>query len=167
VTLSLASNFGGQGEQPNNQVFNTINAGSFGIDWLANNSWLEGNGSGNGTQGYPNPNNYVTFQSIPGLLAGGYDSLGTYTYTPPGDNIYVSYSLQMDPNLVAGAAAGGNLSLYFYAADNQVSYLFNSRSYASNHPELTLTAAPIPEPAVAAVLLLGAGAFAASRRRNP
>src|SRR5262245_23699492 len=30
VTLSLASNFGDQGEQPNNGVFNTINGGNFG-----------------------------------------------------------------------------------------------------------------------------------------
>jgi hypothetical protein len=164
LTLSLASNFGGQGEQPTSHLFNTVNAGSFGIDWLANNSWVQGNGGGSGTPGYPNPNNYVTLQSVPGLLAGGYDSLGTYTYTPPGDNKYDSYSLQMDPNLVAGAAAGTNVSLYFYAADNQVSYLFNAGTFASNHPELTLTAAPIPEPAMPALLLLGAGVFASRRR---
>src|SRR5215469_3961506 len=41
ITLSLASNFGGQGEQPNNGIFNTINAGQFGIDWLGNNTWVE------------------------------------------------------------------------------------------------------------------------------
>ena len=35
VQLSLASNFGVQGAQPNNDIFNTINAGSFGIDWLS------------------------------------------------------------------------------------------------------------------------------------
>ena len=48
LTFSLASNFGTQGAQPNNAIFNTINAGSFGIDWLANDSWVEGTGGGNG-----------------------------------------------------------------------------------------------------------------------
>ena len=53
MTLSLASNFGIQGEQPTSTLFNTINTGSFGIDWLSNDSWVEGTGSGNGTPGYP------------------------------------------------------------------------------------------------------------------
>src|SRR5215472_9271013 len=42
ATLSLASNFGGQGEQPNNLIFNSINAGSFGIDSLADTTWNPG-----------------------------------------------------------------------------------------------------------------------------
>src|SRR6185312_6755270 len=44
ATLSLASNFGTQGATPNNNIFNTINTGSFGVDWLANDSWVEGTG---------------------------------------------------------------------------------------------------------------------------
>jgi hypothetical protein len=142
VTLSLASNFGTQGTQPNNSVFNTINAGNFGIDWLANNSWVEGTGGGMGAA-----NGAVSFNSIPSLLSPGYDTLGTYTYTPPGNNVYVNYSLGLDAGLVSDVAAGGAVSLYFYAADNQVSYLFNSKEFSSNHPELTLTAVAVPEPA--------------------
>ncbi|HXA44047.1 MAG TPA: hypothetical protein VNZ25_00955 [Candidatus Angelobacter sp.] len=142
VTLSLASNFGTQGTQPNNSVFNTINAGNFGIDWLVNNSWVEGTGGGMGAA-----NGAVSFNSIPGLLSPGYDTLGTYTCTPPGNNVYVNYSLGLDAGLVSDVAAGGAVSLYFYAADNQVSYLFNSKEFSSNHPELTLTAVAVPEPA--------------------
>src|SRR5208282_3834273 len=127
--------------QPNNAIFNTINAGSFGIDWLANDSWVEGTGGGNGAA-----NGAVSFNSIASLLSPGYDSLGTYTYAPPGNNIYANYSLPLDANLVSGAATGGDVSLYFYAADNQVSYLFNSKEFASNHPELTITAVHVPEP---------------------
>jgi hypothetical protein len=154
VTLSLASNYGVQGVQPNNAVFNSINAGSFGIDWLANDSWVEGAGSGSGEPGYPTTSE-VSFNSIPSLLASGYDSLGTYLYTPPGNNVYVNYSLPLDANLDAGAASGGDVNLYFYAADDEVSYLFNSRTYASNHPELTITVAAAPEPSVLTMSALG------------
>ena len=142
VTLSLASNFGTQGTQPNNNIFNTINAGNFGIDWLVNNSWVEGTGGGMGSA-----NGAVSFNSIPSLLAPGYDPLGTYTCTPPGNNVYANYSLGLDAGLVSDVEAGGAVSLYFFAADNQVSYLFNSKEFASNHPELTLTAVAVPEPA--------------------
>jgi hypothetical protein len=151
LTLSLASNSGVQGVQPSSSLFSPINAGQFGIDWLANNTWAEGTGNGNGAA-----NGAVSFNSIPGLLAAGYDPLGTYAYTPPGNNVYVNYAMPLDSGLVSSATAGGALSLYFYAADNQVSYLFNSKDFSSNHPELTLTAALVPEPG-AYGLLLGLG----------
>lgn len=156
LQLSLASNFGTQGAQPPNTIFNTINRGMFGIDWLANNSWAEGTGGGMGGPGYPN-NNSVSFNSISSLLAAGNDPLGTFLYTPPGNNVYENYELPLDGSLVSGAAAGGPLSLYFYAADNQVSYLFNSKEFASDHPELTISAAAVPEPAT---LTLAASALA-------
>lgn len=165
VTLSVASNFGVQGAQPNNQIFNTINAGSFGIDWLADSSWTAGNGGGSGTPGYPN-NNYIDYAYIPTLLSYGYDSLGDFSYTPPGNNIYLSYTLPLDSGLINNAAAGDNLSLYFYAADDQVSYLFNSQVYASNHPELTLVATPTPEPATLTLLSAAAGTLLIAARRK-
>ena len=165
VTLSLASNFGVQGAQPNNLIFNTINAGSFGIDWMADNSWTAGNGGGSGTPGYPN-NSYVDYADIPTLLGNGYDSLGDFNYTPPGNNIYLSYTLPLDSGLVANAAAGDNLSLYFYAADDNVSYLFNSQVYASNHPELTLVATPTPEPATLTLISAAAGTLLIAARRK-
>jgi hypothetical protein len=157
LTLQLASNFGTQGSQPNNNIFNTINAGSFGINWLSYDNWAEGTGGGMGSPGYPTTS-AVSFNSISALFSGAHDSLGTYAYAPPGNNVYVNYALPLNADLVADANAGGDVSLYFYAADDQVSYLFNARSFASNHPELTLSVAPVPEPntwAIIAVALVG------------
>ena len=151
LTLRLASNFGDQGEQPNNGIFNTINAGNFGIDWLSNDTWTEGTGGGMGSPGFPN-NSTVSFNSISTLYSGAYDSLGVYNYAPPGDGIYLSYSLPLSANLVADATGGGDVSLYFYAADNQIGYLYNARSFGSNRPEFDIKATPVPEPASLALI---------------
>jgi hypothetical protein len=160
-TLSLASNFGTNGAIPNNGLLNTVSGGNFGIDWLAYDSWVEGTGGGNGAA-----NGAVNFNSISTLFSAGSDSLGTYLYTPPGNNVYASYSLPLDANLVSNAAAGGAVSLYFYAADTRVSYLFNSREFASNHPELTITAVPVPEPAATTLLVAALGGFLLLRNRK-
>ena len=165
MSLSLASNFGGQGEVPNNGIFNTINAGSFGIDWLANDGWVEGTGSGMGSTGFPN-NSSVSYNSIPGLFSPGSSSLGTFTYTPPGDNVYATYTLPLNSSLVSDVDAGGDVSLYFYAADNQVSYLFNARSFGSNRPEFTITAAAIPEPGTVALAATALGSLLVFRKRG-
>lgn len=115
ATLSLASNFGVQGMQPNNQMFNTINAGSFGIDSLADTTWTPGTGGGGGTSGYP-ANNDVDFAYVPTLLGSagsGYDSLGDFTYTPPGNNVYLTYTLPGNDAILDSTAANGSVSLFF------------------------------------------------------
>jgi len=160
LTLMLASNTGTQGANPGNAIFNTIHSGNFGIDWIANDSWVEGTG----TPGTPQPTG-VNFNSISSLFA-TFDSLGAYTYTPPGNNVYASYGLSLDSGLVTDAAAGGDVSLYFYAADSQISYLFNSRTFSQANPELILTAAPVPEPSVTALLTLAFGGGLYLQKRN-
>jgi hypothetical protein len=160
-TLSLASNFGANGAIPNNNLLNTVSGGNFGIDWLSYDGWVEGNGGGMGAA-----NGAVSFNSISTLFSAGSDSLGTYLYTPPGNNVYASYSLPLDANLVSDAAAGGAVSLYFYAADTQVGYLFNSKEFASNHPELTITAVPVPEPTTITWLAASLGGLLFSYRRK-
>jgi hypothetical protein len=162
LTLSLASNVGTQGGNPGNAIFNTINSGAFEIDWLSDDAWVEGTG----TPAAPSSTG-VNFDSIPTLLAGG-DVLGTYTYTPPGNGTYATYTLPLDPNLVANAAGGANLSLYFYATNGAVSYLFNSRSGSAPHPELTLDVTPTPEPATVSLLAaaLGSGWWLGRRKRT-
>lgn len=161
--MSLASNFGTQGVQPPLTTFNTINGGQFGIDWLGFNNWVEGTGSGMGSPGYPSTS-AVSFNSIPTLFSAGSASLGTYLYTPPGNNIYENYSLPLNSSLVSGAAAGGDVSLYFFAADNQVSYLFNSKEFGSNHPELTISATVIPESGTLALATSALACLLFSRR---
>ena len=160
LTLMLASNTGTNGAVPGNTIFNTINGGSFGIDWLSNDSWVEGSG----TPAAPSATG-VNFNSISTLLAGSV-SLGTYTYTPPGNNVYANYLLPLDASLVSDSTAGGDVSLYFYATDSQVSYLFNSRTFASGRPELTINAAAVPEPAAMSLLALSLGSLMCLRGRK-
>ena len=162
MTLSLASSsFGTSGAIPTSQILNTVEGGNFGIDWLGNNSWVEGTGNGNGAA-----NGAVSFNSISTLFSAGSDTLGTFTYTPPGNNTYASYALPLDANLVSDAAAVSALSLYFFAADNPDSYLFNSKDNSSDHPELTITAAAVPEPAGFTILSSILAGWLVLRRRQ-
>jgi hypothetical protein len=160
LTLSLASNTGTQGAPPGNNIFNTVSGGMFGMDWLSYDAWMEGSGTPQSpsTMG-------VNFNSIPTLLAGS-ESLGTYTYTPPGNGVYANYSLPLDANLLIDAAAGGDVSLYFFAADSQIGYLFNSKSFnGPGHPELTITATAVPEPMTISLFAVSLGSILCFRGR--
>lgn len=159
ITLSLASNQGTNGAHMNT-LFNPVHGGQFNIDWLGNNSWIEGTGGGTGSPA----GSSVSFNSISTLFSAGSAPLGTFTYTPPGNNVYENYSLSLNGSLVSGVAAGGEVSLYLSAADNQVSYLFNSKDFASNHPELAITATAIPEPGTVALATAALGCILMSRR---
>jgi len=157
LTLRLAGSFGTQGAVPNNNLLNAVSGGSFGISWLANDSWVEGNGGGSGAA-----NGAVSFNSVASLLSAGSASLGTFTYSPPGNNVYVSYDLPLASGLISDAMGGGDVSLYLSAADNQVGYLINSRSFTSANPQLVVTA--VPEPGTLATVTAILGAWLLSRR---
>jgi hypothetical protein len=138
ISLTLTSNYGSNGLQPNNDMFPVISGGNFVIEWLSNDSWLEGNGTRNfpATEG-------ITYDSltVTDLLSGAQAILCTNTYTPPGNNVPVTYTLPPDTNLLADVSGGGDVSLLFYAADNQIGYLFNSHSYGrGNEPLINVTA---------------------------
>jgi len=167
IALNLASNFGDQGEQPNNGNFNTINAGQFNVQWISTDDWIEGTGSGMGVAPGTPPS--VTFANkATTLLSGTSAPLGTFLYTPPGDQTYRSYSLALDPNLVNDVVTSGLTSLYFSAADDQVGFLFNAKSYSTNWPRFSVTADLAPVPVPAAVWLFGSGltAMVGLARRN-
>lgn len=138
ISLELAGNFGATGEQPDTAIFNPINGGNFVIEWLADDDWVEGTGRPNkpATDG-------VTFASLPALLAEAHEILCTNTYVPPGDNVHVTWPLPFNHDLVNDIIGGGPVSFRFYAADNQVSYLFNSHNFGNgNQPLIHVTAIP-------------------------
>jgi hypothetical protein len=138
VSLDLASNYGVDGVQPNNPIFNVIAGGQFAIEWLSDSNWVEGTGTPN----LPTTDG-VCYNSLPTLLTPPVEILCTNTYVPPGDNVRVQWPLPLSTNLVGSLTNGGNVSLLFFAADNQVNYLFNSHKYGrGNEPYLEVVATP-------------------------
>lgn len=139
IALELTSNYGASGVQPNNPIFNVISGGQFVIEWLSDDSWLEGTGNPN----LPTTDG-VTLDSLPDLLVSPHEILTTNTYAPPGVNVHVIWPLPLRSNLVTDVATGGEVSFLFYAADEQINYPFNSHSYGrSNEPLIHVTAAPL------------------------
>jgi len=162
AALNLGTNFGTQGQQPNNPIFASINAGNFIIGWMASDAWIEGTGTPAVTT--PPTDGSLTYSNLPTYLSASDQSLGTFTYIPKG-NVVSSWSLGLGSNFVSDVDAGGSVSLRLYAAPgSDVSYLFNARSFASNPPMLVLTADAVPEPASLGMLACG-GLLLLSRRR--
>jgi hypothetical protein len=146
ITLQLTSNYGGTGEIPDNPLFPPIHGGRFVIEWLSNNDWIEGTGRPK----QPTTDG-VTYDLLPYLLSGPHNILCTNTYNPPGDNVPVIYSLPLETNLVNEISQGGDATLLFYAADNQIAYLFNSyNSGGTNVPFINISANETPPKIVAA-----------------
>lgn len=150
ISLTLTSNYGTSGEQPYNAIFPAVSGGRFVIEWLADNDWMEGTGTPN----LPTTDG-VTYDSLPGLLSGANEILGTNLYTPPGDNVAVTYPLPLTTNLVAAVAAGGDITLLFYAADDQIGYLFNSDNYGRGNEPLIQISATSVLPMLAGVITNG------------
>jgi len=160
VTLTLAGNNGIQGQQPNNAIFPTINAGSFTITLMSNDTWLEGTG---------NPSNPttdgVTYDTLSSYLGSGDTAVGTYSYVPPGNNVQQTWAMSDATGFQAEIVSGSDVSLLVSPADTTIGYLFNSRSYtASNRPLITVTA--IPEPGAYVMALAGFAGLVLLRRRR-
>jgi hypothetical protein len=138
ISLTLTSNYGTAGVQPNNAIFNIISAGNFVINWISDNDWAEGTGTPN----LPTTDG-VTYDSLPELTSGVVEILCTNSYTPPGNNVPITYPLPVNTNIVAEIEAGGQASFLFYAADTNINYLFNSKEYGrGNQPLINITASP-------------------------
>ena len=153
VTLQLNAS------APNNGIFNAPSAaGQFGISFMQNNSWTEGNG----TPTSLSTTGGITYNTLPGFLSVNNESLGTFSYNGATTGL-TTYSLALTPGFSADILAGGNVSLDMFAADNSINYLFNSKNFgtAADRPLLTITA--VPEPGVAALCLSGLGLLAAIR----
>lgn len=160
ITLRLAGNDGEQGDQPLNPIFPAINAGAFAIAWFADDSWVEGTGTPSSLK-----TDGIMYSTLAGYL-GTTEEVGAFSYVPPGDNVPVTWDLDLTSGFAADAAAGNKISLLVAPDDPAGSYLFNARSYgtAGNRPLLGVTAVPEPSAALLAVAALGA-AIGGSRRR--
>lgn len=154
VTLQLGTNFGTAGQQPNNPIFNEITAGSFGVDWMSDDSWAEGTGN----PSVPTTDG-ITFDTLPGYLSAEDLSLGAFDWVATGNGVS-TYDLVFGGAFLDDILDGSVASFRLYANDAEVSYLINSRSFgqATNRPALTITA--VPEPAAWLWLALPACALA-------
>lgn len=166
ITLQLGTNFGTQGSQPNNPIFNAINAGLFSIDWLANDNWIEGTGN----PASPTTDG-ITFSGLASLMSLDDETLGIFGYTPVGNTtiptiVPATYGLSLEPGILSDIADGEAVSFRAYAGNAGVSFLFNSRSFgtAANRPTLIVSA--IPEPSSVALTGLAAVTLINRRRRH-
>jgi hypothetical protein len=159
VTLTLTA------QSPNNTIFN-FGTGTFQVNWIGNNSWLEGTG----TPASPTTNG-ITYAQEPSILNPSVDeSLGTFNY-----NGATSGQAKLNFGLPSGftseISTGGLVSFYMTATTNStVGFTFNSRNFttAADWPMLDITAVAVPEPTTAALLGLSCMSLAAigRRRRN-
>jgi hypothetical protein len=126
-----------------NSIFNNVAAGQFAVSLMQNNSWVEGAGNG----GTPTSDG-ISFDSLENTYINNAldQPLGVYEFG--GNTIGAnSYTLGLSSQLVADALSGGNVSLRLFAADSNVSYLFDSRTGGSTafHPMITVDASVVPE----------------------
>lgn len=124
-----------------NPIFNNIAAGQFGVSLLQNDSWVEGTGNG----GVPSSDG-ISFTSLQNTYLNNTtdQALGAFNFGG-GSSGANSYSLSLTSGIVGDLLAGDDLGLRLFAADNQVSYLFSSRSGGfSVRPTLLISAVPEP-----------------------
>lgn len=145
----------------NPNFFNPTAAGQFGISLLKNNSWLEGAG---------NPAAPTTDGITYGSLLDTYldnandQALGTFSFGG-GSSGANSYLLGLTSGLRTDVLTGDHLSLRLSAADNNVSYLFNSRTITSISSRPVLIITGVPEPGIVVQGALGFGMLWSWRRR--
>ena len=153
VTLQLTA------AAPNNAIFNASAAGQFGVSLMLNNNWAEGTGTPNapGTTG-------ISFSTLPNFESALDEAVGSFSYGGATSGS-ASYTLTLSPTLVADALGGDAVSLRLFAEDSSVSYLFDSRSFATSTSRPLLTIDAVPEPGSLTLTMLGAGLFGWFRKR--
>jgi len=121
----------------NNSIFDQ-GKGGFEIDWIADDNWTEETGMPNRptTDGlaYANESALLTKAA----------SLGTFTNT--GTNATLLFPLALALAFVSNAQAGSEVTFFLTAANPQIGFTFNSRSFAtvSARTYLEISAAPRP-----------------------
>jgi hypothetical protein len=146
---------------PNNALFNSAAAGQFSLNWMQNDSWVEGTG----TPATPTTDG-ITYSTLPSFRGGSDELLGTYSFNgaTTGNN---TWTLGLTTHFLADATAGNVVSLLGLPADSAVSYTTNSENFptTTSRPVLMVTAQAVPEPAALGFLVIGGMAVLARRRR--
>jgi hypothetical protein len=149
---------------PNHALFNNSAAGQIVASWMQNDNWAEGLGTPNTPGGTG-----VTWNSLGSILSASDQALGSLSFDGATSGS-VAFPLSITSGLAADAAAGSLLSLRFFppAGETTVSGLFNSRSFntPASRPVLTLNAVAVPEPATAALAMIGMMALFYRGRRT-
>ncbi len=140
VTLKLTSASPG-----NNALFNSSSAGQFYLDWMAEDSWVEGDTKSE------TPSTSITFDSLATLRSASDQLLGTFSYGGATSGA-TTYTLGLGSSFVADLLGGNQVSFRLYAADTNVSYLFNSRNNNTTENRPVLTVTTVPEPAMLSML---------------
>jgi hypothetical protein len=157
VTLTLTA------QSANNADFN-YGPGQFQVNWIGNNSWLEGTG----TPASPTTNG-ITYAQEPSILNSNVDeSLGTFSYNGATSG-QVKLTFGLPSGFISEISTGNLVSFYMTATPGStVGFTFNSRNFttSSDWPALDITAVAIPEPSTVALLGLSCVVLAAIGRRR-
>jgi hypothetical protein len=145
---------------PANPLFNATSAGSFAVQWLANDSWNEGTGNPSAPT-----SDGATFAARSTLISPSDAPLGTFAFAG-GTSGQASYNLRLPASFTSDVSAGGPVSLQLSAADAGVSYVFNSRNFTNPSARPLLSVTAVPEPAGAAVLMLATLSLVTRRQRR-
>jgi hypothetical protein len=171
VSITLAGNAATPGGNAGNAIFPTITAGGFDITWMQNDTWTQGTGTPGSPEVPGAGSTDVTYNNLLSTFEtpGTDELLGSYTYTPPGNNVALTWNLGTGPSdsgFVEDIENSTPVSLLFSPTSSTMAYLFNSRSYTNgnNRPIMTVTA--VPEPASSILLLGGLGGYAFFCRRR-
>ena len=147
---------------PMNPLFNSAAAGLFTLNWMPNDSWVEGTG----TPATPTTDG-ITYNTLPGFLSASDESLGVFSFNgaTTGSN---TWSLNLTTNFLADATGGNVVSMVGLPDDSVVSYTTNSENFttSTSRPVLTVTAQAVPEPAAVGFLAIGAMTLLGRRSRR-
>ncbi len=163
ITFTLTANppnnaiFNGNGAGPGGSNVNT--AGLFSLQWLADDTWVEGAG----TPQAPGATG-LTYSGLSAVLGGSDEALGTFSFNGSSTGS-TAYPLALTPAFSADVEAGNPVSFFAQPADASVAMVVNSRT-GGIFARPTLTIVAVPEPACATLALAGLLMFAVARRRS-
>ena len=142
-----------------NNLFNSSNvAGTFHVDWVPNDSWVEGSGTPNAPSS--------TGLTWGNASLGTAESLGDQSYS--GGTGAMSFSLTPSSGLLGDITNGSTATLELSAVSSTMTGVFNSRTNPTpaNWPVLTITASAVPEPGRLMLAMLGALCLCVRRRKT-